>query len=600
MTTTRELARLYFEDGRVEDAIALYESTSNHYINGIDREAFNWSELNIMAELYMTVAVSSGRSELWRNFISRVKTVARWLCGRQFETWWNDRVDDAEWDLDNTRRRTEPRFVDTLNVGAYTLPLDIRIKLGKARLRLREKNEAMKHFEFLEGVSAMDQPDLLLEVADALLEAECWEDSLDLYSKVSESDEFNGPDLWLSMASAFKFTEDYAQAEECLDYVLASEANNTKAMVLLAEVYEITDRRQDALEMINRVIELRRPTDEQDTGTTADDLFSVADDQDTTFFKQDRTPRQRAVKGPVRRKGVNRRPNQRTEDLVAYEARKTEDTQTKFKSLELSSPDMLEGDPAATTLWMSAASDLIDDFRNIRYFYPSEKRHIFQGLVRPKKQKNAGTAADEDQLQGIADRLEDSITAGHAVLKTVAQSEELRGFHFSAWLEVFIQYAILLVEVGDSDEAFAVLEAAYSANVFYQNHSSFIRLHMVKMMLAIRAKDAKVGADEARWFMLNCLFRDDGQRFYSTALSSGLLCIDIFRDNGNQKFMLRLVKTMDSVLGNTAIPGTVSLKDLDDRPESIRPKQVHPVLLMLYGQIMASGRGHVASLRKTA
>lgn len=567
---------------------------------GDEKNVFNWSELNIMAELYITAAAEVTRSEIWRNLITRIKGIARWLCGRQYETWWDDRPDDAEWDLDNSRRRLDPRFVTASRPEAYQLPLDIRIKLGKARLNLRDKPEALRHFDFLDGTKPEEVSDLFLEAADALLHAEMWDDALECYSKLTDIEELNGPQLWSNMAKAFKYTEEYEQAEECLDAVLSNDPTDTAAMVLLAEVYELTDRRQEALETINKVIDLRRLTIPGDKETSISGAHPIADVDESAFFQIDHGANlKHAARTSNRRRKGKKTVTRRTEDLIAYEKRKTDETSSKFKALRLCRPEMLQGDPQATESWLSAASDLIDDFRNIRHFYPSERKNIFQGLIRRSKNSsetpNASAAVD---LEGIANRLEESITADQAVHKTVAQLQEFRGYSFSDWLEIFLQYAVLLVDNGESEDAFSVLEAAYSANVFYQHHEEFICIHMARMMLAIKAKDTKTGAEEARWIMINCLFRNDGLRLYGAALSSGVLATDMFRDNGNQKFMLRLVKTMDHTLGKAPITGTVSMKDLDDKPESIRPVVSQPVLLMLYGHIVATGRGYIGSLRE--
>lgn len=599
ITTVRELARLYLEQDRVEEAIALYDTTSNFYMSGQARDIFDWSELNIMAELYVTAADTGGRSELWRVLVNRIKTVARWLRGRQFETWWNDHNDDAEWDHDNSRRKLEPRFIATVNTEAFLLPLELRVKLGKARLILRDKAEAMRHFDFLESELPQEMSDLFLEVADVLLKYEYWDEALEFYSRVVDIEEVNGPELWSSMAKAFLATDDFDQAEECLDAVLASDPLDSDAMVLLAELYERTDRRQSALETINRVIELRRPPDEGDTGTTTDDFFSVVGDEDATGLEANKASViKQAAKGKGRRRKSNKSRAKNKEDLIEYENRKTEDTRNKFKALELARNGMLAGDSVSTDQWMSSASDLLDDFRNIRHFYPSERRHTFQGIMRTRKGTKQSGLSLADQLQGMADRLEESITAGQAVSKTISQLDEFRGFNFSAWLEVFLQYSLLLIKIGDKDEAYATLDAAAAANVFYHENERLMQIQVTKMILSIVAKDEKTGADQARWLMLHCLFRDDGLRFYSTAMASGLLAQTTYNDNPNQKFMLRLVKTMDSLLSNSVMAGTVSVKELDQSKESVRPQTVHPILLMLYGHLVASGKGYIASLRR--
>lgn len=599
MSTVRELAHLYSKEGRIDEAVTLYENTSNHYITTQDRDTFNWSELNIMAELYMTAAESTQRAELWRTIISRIKSVARWLRGRQFENWWNDRDDDAEWDLDNVRRKSEPKLLSTTDYEAYRLPIELRVKLGKARLMLRNDSEALKHFEFLEEEDPDEMFDLFSEAADALLQREQWREALDYYAKITDVPEANGPELWFSMAKAFKEVGEFEQAEECLNAILANAAQDTEALVALAEVYECTDRRQDALETINRVIEIRRPSDDVEHDTNMEDYSSNAGDEEigeAGFFAKDRSAiASRTLKHPVRKRrpGIRIKP-QNTENLADYEARKTDETKSKFMALHLTHNAMLSGDVHATEQWMTAASDLIDDFRIIRAFYPSEKKNIFRGLGRGR---GAKTLSVTEQLQGMATRLEESITAGRAVTKQAANLEEFRGFTFAQWLEVFLQYSLLLVLANEELDAYAVLDSASSANVFYHDGVRLMRIQVMKMILTILAEDVQAGGAQARWLMLNCLFRDDALRFYGSALASGSNAQTLYNESGNQKFLLRYIKTMDVMIYGKQIPNTISIKELAQSNESMSPANIHPILLLLYGHLLSTGRGYVPSLR---
>lgn len=599
MSTVRELAHLYTGEGRVDEAITLYENTSNHYITTQERNTFNWSELNIMAELYVTAADSTHRAELWRTIIARVKTVARWLRGRQFESWWNDRDDDAEWDADNVRRRSEPKFISSVDMIAYQLPIELRVKLGKARLMLRNDTEALKHFEFLDEEDPDEMFDLFSDAADALLFREHWREALDYYAKITDVPEANGPALWFSMAKAFKEIGEFDQAEECLNAILANAAQDTDALVALAEVYECTDRRQDALETINRVIDIRRPPEEDENDMEMGDYSSIAGEGDAGeagFFAQDRSAIvPRVVKAPVRRRRPAIRNKSRTaEDLSDYEARKTDETKNKFMALHLTHDAMLAGDDHATEQWMAAAADLVDDFRNIRPFYPSEKKNIFRGLAPRKGQKVLSVT---EQLEGMATRLEESITAGQAVTKQAANLDEFRGFPFAKWLDVFLQYSLLLVLAHEELDAYAILDSASAANVFYHDGTRLMRIHMMKMMLTIVAGDVQAGGAQARWLMLNCLFRDDALRFYGSALASGSHAQSLYNESGNQKFLLRYIKTMDVMVYGKQIPNTISVKELDQSKESMPPGNIHPILLLLYGHLLSAGRGYVPSLR---
>lgn len=601
MSTTRQLAHLYKAEGRIDEALKLYEETSQHYMKGRARDVFNWSELNIMAELNTEAAETEGRQELWRNVITSIKDVARWQYNRQYEGWWNDRADDAEWDADEDRRKLDPRYVKSRDPKAYDLPVDLKVKLGRARLQLNNKIEAMRHFVALESHPIEDVSDLYLEVGHALLKAKCWSEAIEVYYKITEVESTNSPEVWKAMAIAFKETEVYDQAEECLEAALADDPKNADIMVSLAEVYELQDKRQEALEMINAVIEIRRPTDEGDGRTETDDYFTVVGEDEPGFFVDRETALRNINTGSKKKRSRTTKKagtSRKIEDLIEHERRKTEETLTRFKSLELSRDAMLVGEVDATNQYMAISSDLIDEFRGIRHFYPSEKRTTFEGVIRGRRRE-----ADVPltvRLAGMANRLKESIVGDHTVTNSTSSLDEFRGIAFGKWFELFLQYALLLVLSGDHLEGYAVLESAATANVFYQHHERHYSLHVFMATLTIRARDVDQSQNATRWLLLNCLFRDDALRLLATGIASGRAALAKQRDTSLQKFMLRLVKTMDHITSrtDTKLRSDIDIKTIDTNPEHFRPVHSHPLVLIAYGHLLQTGTSYNAALRK--
>ena len=101
---------------------------------------FGWPDINIYVELY--AYLNQYESALWE-----LKSLARWIMGREQETLWDEIVeDDREWDEGDSRRLEVERFTpgkfDPQLYGAG-LPLELRVKLGLYRLRLQNFEEAM-------------------------------------------------------------------------------------------------------------------------------------------------------------------------------------------------------------------------------------------------------------------------------------------------------------------------------------------------------------------------------------------------------------------------------------------------------------------------
>jgi general transcription factor 3C polypeptide 3 (transcription factor C subunit 4) len=139
MSVLRDIATVYIELDRIPEAIELYQRSVEFFkSNGNPEMKFGWSELNILIELYCL-------AKMWEEAIHVLRNLARWLYGRAEEDYW-DRItgDDREWDADPTRRNLVHDFENGLFAPeTYSLPTELRVKLGVCRLKLGNKPEAM-------------------------------------------------------------------------------------------------------------------------------------------------------------------------------------------------------------------------------------------------------------------------------------------------------------------------------------------------------------------------------------------------------------------------------------------------------------------------
>lgn len=140
MTVLKELAGLYIELGKIPEAIEFYNRSVEFFKStGNPDMGFGWSELNIFAELYCM-------EKDWAKAIQTIKSLGRWLYGRASETYWDQiNGDDREWDEDDRPRRCLVREFEPgrFPKESYTLPLELRVKLGLCRLRIGNEEEAL-------------------------------------------------------------------------------------------------------------------------------------------------------------------------------------------------------------------------------------------------------------------------------------------------------------------------------------------------------------------------------------------------------------------------------------------------------------------------
>src|SRR5690606_12453595 len=92
---------------------------------------FGYSELNIMAELYM----------LSGEYLKPIEIIKRWcrtLQCRWHEKFWDDYEDDREFDVDEDEEEEQEKLGNRRKRG---LPLDLRIKLGQCRIMSDQATE---------------------------------------------------------------------------------------------------------------------------------------------------------------------------------------------------------------------------------------------------------------------------------------------------------------------------------------------------------------------------------------------------------------------------------------------------------------------------
>lgn len=129
------LARLCVSTDSVDRALGHYKETIAYYqsTEPLTVTSFTWSDVNVNIQLY-------GYPLRYDDGISQLKSLSRWLCGRQSDTFWDSYTeDDREWDIDDEPRRVQvPEFRPGKHPStAYGsgLPLELRIKLGVYRLK---------------------------------------------------------------------------------------------------------------------------------------------------------------------------------------------------------------------------------------------------------------------------------------------------------------------------------------------------------------------------------------------------------------------------------------------------------------------------------
>ncbi|KAJ8101512.1 hypothetical protein POJ06DRAFT_251706 [Lipomyces tetrasporus] len=631
LTVIRELASVHVLQRNIPSAANLYEdilqasqSPQPSLTSSSRRSApppFGWSELNILAELY-------GAQKEWLKAIKFIKSTARWLLQRTSERFWNDVPDDNDDEYDLNRAPLNRHFPASKRgneaaMSGYTLPLDLRAKMAIYRLHLGHVDTALMHAGFLlaEAEKHTDEAtdedarryaDLYLDVAEALADAEQYDQALALYAPLAEIEEYATPQIVMAMGRCLHGLADFEQAEAAYQTVIASDHSNLDARIALAEVYEATGKRREALELVNVVMKLRREQERERNAVFASRGVSlepraeleasvVGGESVPSFIPN--TEGRSAAKGPgpgtrLRSSATSagKVRSSRSERMHAEE-QAAQVVQAKLKRLKQYQDGLKSGNPVAVSEWLQTASELVDMFTNTKAFYPSDKQRVFRGFFATARRR-AGKQTLHDKLQGMATRLQESLQQPVQEDEPEENATEFRGLSFDGWFSIFMQDALTLTWHEEVEDAYSVLKSAKDANVFHQDKERVRIMTLVHLACALHVRDYKTAMDTVRTFLSQqeTQFSPAMYRLLLCCLPAGRAASDIFNLPGTQKYLLRHVKGMDSLVQGRPIVGSVKVKDHLSDASAVQFEKENPVLLTLYGQILAASRSHVPSL----
>lgn len=266
------------DSGELQKSLDAYENCFDIYKDSDvfgDEEDENdpWDHLNIYLELlYHCDDPADG--------LEKAKRYARWFIGRKDETFWDRYVDDdREWDSENDRRGYVGEFQQgkaSRDMAQYGdgLPIDIRVRMGLFRMKMKMKDEALRHFEpLLQYAEDVDEyHDMFLQTVNSLRsdgylnEAAPFLDALRGVSTPSILDQ----KVWMQMGTCYMSLQTPQNAIQCFEAVISMHSNPqrgqhyttlngyAKAGALLAKLYEDAGEIDKARFMCNDLIRLGR------------------------------------------------------------------------------------------------------------------------------------------------------------------------------------------------------------------------------------------------------------------------------------------------------------------------------------------------------
>ncbi|KAL8687774.1 MAG: hypothetical protein Q9218_006150 [Villophora microphyllina] len=582
----RSLAEIYTKTKYAYRAINHYNTSIRFYEVEEPQQAtsVSWSDVNVYVELF----ANQGQYD---KAMSKLKSLSRWLLGRRGDPMWeNFNEDDREWDVEDYPRRNlvhgfRSKSFDSESYGKG-LPLELRVKLGVYRLKSSHYSieEALSHFRMLQpqdtasnAQSHHDYPDLFRDAADALRDAGLYREALDYYRPLQDIPEFADSSYHANMALCFQAVGLSVEAEECYRLFL-SQRSKTQA--------DEAKTNGDSL-------------DNRNYGTSAEHTFKPISDNAVLGTLVDGELSRKSMPlamliPPPSRQSLKRRKS----DKLFLAKQHGENMRTLHRRSRELLPRARAGDAEALIQWMAAAHELVDDFGSHRGFYPHDRAPTGYGQY-------TSSATEPSTLMCIRGT-HDSTDAYNTQIGKFGPDPGVvpgdhRGIHFSSWLDLILEYAVLLARSANSEKAYSVLKIANDANVFYSSLDSMFLLHVCWFACALISRDEETMCNEARWFMKEFRLVTDGYRLFSAVhrLSDG--SNNWFNCGPSQKFVLRQLKAMDLLLVNQTQQGD---PDRGGQPCDARDNgnclhgaaDMDRALLMLYGYILYLGKSYSLAL----
>ncbi|CCE83151.1 Piso0_003723 [Millerozyma farinosa CBS 7064] len=577
----KHLASVYVEQKRINDAINLYITILDKNIyppsNSKDQyPVFGWAELNILCELYM----QQHSYKSCRDGIKTIKIVSRWIQNRTDESWWDKIDDDSEFD----KRRF--LILKTLSASQqarakekfYDLPIDIRFKLGCFRLGVDQKDESLRHFDYLLEETD-DISDLLFEAGKSLEAHGYYEEALTFLTRASVSDEQNGPELISLLGKCFLEVGDYQQAQEAYKSLLVSDYENLDAKLALAEAYYHLGNRQESINLLEDVSRTRKAT-EPNEDEAKDDTMTEESQEDKVSLIKDKQ---------IIKSNKSQKPTE--EERLEIEENAKRKVLEKLRRMERLGDAIQQKERVAIKAWMQLASQLIEMFMSVRSFFPRDKNRAFKGIVLYRRKKSMGIDEKLARIYNLCDGISNDENYPRSYLTS---TNEYRGLSYDKWFMIFVQYALFLCRYDNIDYAVQIIEVAKEVSVFIQDKYKETFLNMIRLVFGIiRDENSGVVMSQVRYFLSNNQFSPFIYKFFAFCFASGCESWETFANYNHQKFFLRQLKAFDSITSHKKITGmatiTADVSNLHLRHE-------HPELLYIYANLLGGSRSYVSSI----
>lgn len=559
---------------------------------------FDWSSLNILAELFLKqegVDQSSG--------IKLIKKCARWIQRREQQMFWEDAIDDSEFDNRRLKNSKFDALTESEKSKEYHLPIDIRIRLGLLRLNNNQLLEAINHFQFLYDENFLEIADLYYEVGQALTASENYKEAIDYFSPLLALDDYNKIDLYKPLGKCYREIENYAMAKNFFEKVVQKNPNDIDDVLTLAELEYHLGNIDEFNDLLKEAVKLRKRQEEELDNIAKEyekeKEESPEKEHDQQFNTSDINPSSKPLLEDSMFKQATTKKKKSLQDIererFEREKKITAKVQDKYNSLKLYKPGLQSGDKTKTTLWIDIASDLIDVFSSVKNFFMKSRSKKFVGIIRKTKRFNKVIDSKLERLSKLSsgDNLLDGLPLMEESVR-LTSTTDLRGLSYDQWFELFMELSLIISKYQSVEDGLSVIETAQEVNVFTQKPDRVKIMKFVKCAIILQSKNADELAECLRGLLNQYQFNRKVLQLFMYCLADGESSLEILSSTVQQKFFLRQLKAFDGSRYKTHVNGQASLTN----KEVINPdKKSSPYLYHIYAVLLFSSRSFLSALQ---
>ncbi|CCH58343.1 hypothetical protein TBLA_0A05500 [Henningerozyma blattae CBS 6284] len=555
---------------------------------------FDWSSLNILAELYLKQP-----SENSKEGIKMIKRCARWIQRREQQLFWEDVIDDSECDDRRYKNAKFDALTDNEKNKEYHLPIDIRIRLGLLRLNNDQLLEALNHFHFLYDENFLEISDLYFEVGQALQNSENYEEAVDYFLPLLALEDFNKTELFRPLGKCYKELENYSMAKEYFEKLVEVNPTDIDDVLTLAELEYHLGNTDEFNNLLKKAVKLRKQQ--------AEELDNIAKEYEK---EESKSPEEKEAENAINphskplledsmfRQAITKKKKTLQDiERERFEREKKISSKVldKYNKLKSYRPGFETGNKTQITMWIDIASDLIDVFSSVKNFFMKSRSKKFVGIIRRTKRFNKLIDSKLERLSKLSsgDNLLDGLPLMEESVR-LTSTTELRGLTYDQWFELFMELSLIITKYQNIEDGLSVIETAQEVNVFNQDSNRVKTMRFVKCAIVLRMKDPYKLAENLRVLLNQYQFNRKVLQIFLYCLSEGNKSMEILSSTVQQKFFLRQLKAFDGARYNTHVSGQASLTN---KQVLNVDKKSSPYLFHIYAMLLYSSKGFLSALQ---